>query len=140
MDNLTQLIKLANVAREQVECVNTKAQLNSYLDRLPSDLEGGCGVASLHLMNLANSRGLRPTFVHGTFRNRWDAHCWIEYYNHVIDLTATQFISCPKVHVVNAKKNREIYRRDFVSRSFVKSEERIKGWALYVPELRELVQ
>lgn len=136
MNNLERLIELASVARQHIIIVNRKAQLNTYLNRLPQDLEGGCGAASLHLMRLANNRGMHPKFVFGAFRQPHDSHCWLEYYNHVVDITATQFIKCDPVCVTNMKDIGSPYQyRDFTSRSFIKSKNRISGWAIYAPEL-----
>lgn len=81
---LQKLIKLARLARKHIE------QLNMF----EPDLSGACGLASAHLLRLANLHGIFPEFRASAI------HCWIYYHGHIIDITATQFDeSIPKIFV-----------------------------------------
>lgn len=83
-DKVQRVIQLARLARRRV------LSLGGY-DR---DMAGACGLVSWYILCLANREGLYPTFVKG------QGHCWVRYFNHVIDASAQQLhADCRPVHV-----------------------------------------
>jgi hypothetical protein len=109
-------------------CIRLAYSVRKTFDRKwhVSGLRGACAQASASLVKLSNAYGLRPTFVHGTFVIqgkyplwwiRHHDHCWVQYQDHVIDITATQFdphtnTSHKKVLVVPKKDPRyKVYRK-----------------------------
>lgn len=133
---LNTLLHLANVARRDVELLVP----HFY----PNNLGGACGTASYHLMRLANLNNIYPTFIGGTFvrdkenkPSRIDDHCWIEYQNYIIDLTATQFGSFPAINVVT-KSDFHYSVFDFMSNNQDEVWNDISSWAQYPRLLRSL--
>lgn len=128
------LLQLASEARKDIELL--------VPDYYPYNLWGACGSASYHLMRLANISNIYPTFVGGTFitdgndNSKW-GHCWIEYQNYVIDLTATQFGSYPNINVV-PKNDHHYSVFDFRSDNQDIVWDDIKSWAVYPRILRNL--
>lgn len=88
---INKLIDLAYIAREQFE-----AELGEN-----HDLAGYCGLASFRLLLMANYNGIYPTLAYGI--HAIEPHAWIEYYNKIIDITATQFGYDDRVVVINKK-------------------------------------
>lgn len=131
------LLQLANVARKDIELL--------VPDYYPDNLCSACGSASYHLMRLANLSNIYPTFVGGYFIREgnqepnkfFDGHCWIEYQNYIIDLTATQFGSYPDINVV-AKNDYHYSVFDFRSDNQYAVWDDIKSWAMYPRILRNL--
>lgn len=88
---LNRVIKLAGIARKR--CLRLERVLG-FKDGNPitiswfeSTLKDACGLVSWYTIYLANCEKLYPTFVKGDY----GIHCWVEYYNHIIDASAQQF-------------------------------------------------
>lgn len=60
----------------------------------PKTLEGGCAVASYTLYRAMRRAGYDAVLVRGESLVG-DSHCWVEWMDYVIDITATQFYSYP---------------------------------------------
>jgi hypothetical protein len=69
------------------------------------DLTCLCAVSSEIFINSLNRKGIRADLVAGEYDGK--GHAWVEVYGFIIDVTATQFTLCDKVHVVEADD--EIY-------------------------------
>lgn len=129
--NLSEFSKLALKAR---------GHIIRFMPEWDYDLGGACGVASYHLMRLANKVKVYPDFVAGTFSMDGESqgHCWIEYQNHIVDLTATQFsIDYDAIHIVPT--NDMHYLFDFKTNITLNAyNNALKSWASYPFELRFL--
>lgn len=135
MNRFSELVGLAREARLHVEELRTTVKLHAW-SAIPSSLMGACGVASLHLVNMAQKRGMNPSFVRGKFLD--DGHCWVEYYGCIVDITATQFIPCEPVHVRSIYRSDSPYHAKGRSKNIVYIEKKIKRWTLYADELKSL--
>jgi hypothetical protein len=129
---IQRFIKLAGVARNHIV---------RYMPEWDNDLNGACGVATFHLMALANKHGTSPTFVAGLFSLNQDeeehGHCWIEYDGYIIDITAAQFDEeLPLVHVVPAPDVHYIY--DFKTNDLDEAYNEIAYWVEYPTSLRKI--
>jgi len=82
------LLALASQARAHMEILVKLAK-----GTLPWGMAGYCGVGSRHLQSLAKSAGIDIDLVYGRYSSKRHSsgHCWTEYQNKVIDVTATQF-------------------------------------------------
>ena len=72
-----------------------------------SDLSGWCGVASAFLSYRLWNYKFKTVFVVGKYviNSRPTHHCWVEYRNNIIDITATQFHDAgPKVWIPNEEE------------------------------------
>lgn len=139
MDRLNQFVRLAKHARKHVHDLIPIVKFNSWSLCRQKDMGGACGVASMHLLNLANKRGFNPTFVSGFFAgpkniiSKSGGHCWIEYDGHIIDVTATQFCrSYNQIHVVRNDNKR--YQGNFRTRDLTKAINNHLTWTSY-PEI-----
>jgi hypothetical protein len=105
MKNENQVINLAKQARFYLEIL----ALQNNVDLFKKDLCGYCGVGSFFLKRLGKFINLDFDFVCGTYSstNHYSGHCWVEFDNHVIDITGTQFYKdiINPVHIV--KKNKK---------------------------------
>lgn len=82
------------------------------IDYYDDDLGGACNSASKALVLLMRKNGYRPQFILGEFFSRLekpgevvffgDSHCWVEWHNLIIDVTATQFGIKKAVFVTDA--------------------------------------
>jgi len=63
------------------------------------DLAGACGDASLALAFLLQKEGFPAEFVQGRHK-QCGGHCWVELYDHIIDITATQFPLSRKIRII----------------------------------------
>lgn len=54
-----------------------------------TDLGGACAIASYALWRVLKAKGHAATLVYQT--DMAEAHCWVEVYGHVIDITASQY-------------------------------------------------
>lgn len=92
-EQVRRVIQLAIIARCRV------FSLNIY----DSDMSGACGLVSWYILFLANHEKLYPTFIMG------DGHCWVKYFNYIIDATAQQFeYPCKPVHVIQFTRRKLI--------------------------------
>jgi hypothetical protein len=89
--NLNKLIDIATKARRHID------KWNRNKKAYPVDLCGACGMSSHYLVSQARKYKLYPTLAYGTFDGT--GHCWVEYRNHIIDITATQFDVYDDVYV-----------------------------------------
>ena len=122
---MNDVIKIAQAARKEMEQFALDyPEAGGY-----SDLEGYCAISSYFLKILARKLGYNLTLIEGmAFENYVDPdgtnkndinHCWITYKGKIIDLTATQFGSKRKVHIVNvSNKNYIKIRVANISKSF----------------------
>lgn len=69
------------------------------------DLNGACAISSYVLARSLKYNGYAVDFVLGRFDG--DFHCWVEYRNNILDITATQF-GLPPVYIV--KNNSPLYK------------------------------
>lgn len=84
MDYLTKSLA-ANVRRIIQSTIGT--------EDITADLKGACALASWALYTVLSAREPKHVrFVAGYYLTDEDVpHCWVEYHNLIIDLTATQF-------------------------------------------------
>ena len=120
--NLIEFAKIAKKARNHIE---------RWSPDCPPNFEGQCGLASFHLIRLANKKNIYPTFVGGLFiRQNTFGHCWVTYKNFIIDITATQFSNnFNPVHIVPV--NNVHYVPDFETNSSLDAWDNIKDWVEY---------
>lgn len=142
MKRFSKLVELGKTVRNQIEDLNPRVRFHDLMYPLNATLAGACGLASVHLVNMAQKNGLNPTFIQGNFmRDNYypDGHCWVEYYGCVVDLTATQFSPYyNKIHVVPLRTARAIYKPEFRSTSVDEIMARIKSWTIYDEALKSL--
>lgn len=82
-NNFTVLLESGLLIRRQI-----KLQLAIYQKIFNPNLKGACGLATMTLFNKFKSKyDLNAIF--GLYKKQY--HCWIDYNNLIIDLTATQF-------------------------------------------------
>lgn len=83
------IINLAKQARCHVEIL----ALANNKKTLQVGLCGYCAVASIHLCKLAKYLNINLNFVCGEYSSDHckSGHCWVEYKDKIIDVTATQF-------------------------------------------------
>ena len=145
MGALSDVLDLALIARQQVRDLSDKGhKFHSWVNPIPSDMAGACGVVCLHTVNMALKRGYHPTFVRGDYD--FMGHCWIEYYNHIIDPTATQFIyNADPVHyfrkdrkITQVRYNKNHHHRISSEKDIETVEKVIAGWTTYLPVLKQL--
>lgn len=146
MGAFSDVVDLALIARQQVRDLSDQGhKFHGWFNPFPNDMAGSCGVVCLHTVNMALKRGYHPTFVRGDYH--WMGHCWIEYYNHIIDPTATQFIyNASAVHIVNkravATKPSDYWHtakhRISSEKDIEDIEKKIAGWTTYLPVLKQL--
>lgn len=88
--DLVKVFYLAKQVRCHVEILAIQNKKNRILEL---GLCGFCGVASAHFYNLSKFLNVSVNFVCGEYRSKTcrSGHCWIEYKDKIIDLTATQF-------------------------------------------------
>ena len=111
-------IQIAYKVRKQCEVfVNSEASKN-YDFHKQDDLGCMCAVASFTLAFTLNKRNIEAKMIRGKFFINNDAHkdededcfgdehCWVEFRDKIIDITATQFDDVPKVYVSNRDSNR----------------------------------
>jgi len=55
------------------------------------NMTGACAISSYALYKALKNKGLKVKFVLGHFDYYLNKHCWIEYKDKIIDITATQF-------------------------------------------------
>lgn len=55
------------------------------------DLMGACAISSYVLWKVLKKSGIESNFIQGDFEFEWNAHCWVEIENIIVDITATQF-------------------------------------------------
>jgi hypothetical protein len=55
----------------------------------PVTLDCFCAIASVFLQKVLKNAGIETRLVTGTYK--LDGHCWLEYNNHIIDITLRQF-------------------------------------------------
>ena len=145
MGAFSDVVGLALIARQQVRDLSDRGlKFHNWVNPFPPDMAGACGIVSLHIMNMAFKRGLHPSFVRGDYD--FSGHCWIEYYGHIIDATATQFIAGAKpVHIVSnfRARNNPIYRKNSFrkvssEKDIEEIEQSLSNWMTYLPELKKL--
>ena len=73
-----------------------------------------CAIASFVLAKELNKHNIKAKMVEGTFEG--EAHCWVEWKNWIIDITATQFDIEAPVYIV--KKTDEKYKAKKVKQSY----------------------
>ena len=85
----------------------TRAQVRLFLGKRPhlplhKDLCGACAIASYLLVKNLKKAGYKSSFVTGEYED-FGNHCWTEYSNYIIDITASQFGLAPVyvTHVSN---------------------------------------
>jgi hypothetical protein len=112
-ETLNKLITLARIARRHVETL-------AYVEDMPPNLAGYCGIGSKYLEVLANKENIFPEFITGVFQkyNRildiyqiQSGHSWLEYSGYIIDITATQF-----KHVIS-KVDRDFGKKVYICRT-----------------------
>lgn len=122
------LLLLAREARKEME--NFAKDHQNIGDHIgdPKDLNCQCAISSYFLKLLGKRFGYNLTLVQGVAFERPYSHtdndinhCWIEYKDHIIDLTATQFNKkLKKVHVVNKKNENYLPLRKSCSKDSFK--------------------
>ena len=145
MGAFSDVVDLALTARWQVRELSDKGhKFHGWYNPFPSDMAGSCGIVCLHTVNMALKRGYHPTFVRGDYDLM--GHCWIEYYNHIIDPTATQFIyNADPVHYFRKDRKATQVRYNKINQHRINSEQDIatveqviSKWTTYLPVLKEL--
>lgn len=108
MDDTLRII--ANVARNEMEAF-ARVHGGSFE---PDTLETQCGISSYFLIELAKKFNYKLTLVEGVAFSEYGPpyvedmcnHCWVEYKDYIIDITATQFnLELPKVHITKINDN-----------------------------------
>lgn len=103
-----ELINIANEARLLTEKFASKIPYPGD----PGDLQGYCAIGSTILMHLAIKNKYRLFYVLGNYsrdlkqRNATYCynHCWNEWEEFIIDITATQFNVAEKVSILSKKE------------------------------------
>jgi hypothetical protein len=121
---LRQLRELAAVVRgvvqDNIRRVSEQKNIDYTDFGCPHDLEGACGYASWGLWKVLPG----STLVLGA----WDGctHCWVEYREFIVDITATQFGAFKKVRII-PKNSRyaKAYSRDHFNSE---AEEQLQDW------------
>ena len=94
-----------------IAACNKHPDLINQFDK--KNLCGACGLASYILKDTLNKRYDKyPDLVYGKYEHAgylWH-HCWVEYQNQIIDLTATQFKIFDEVYIVDNKN--PLYRAE----------------------------
>jgi len=74
-------------------------------------MAGYCGIGSLLLHKAASSVNIKTDFILGTFKTskeskKLSGHCWVEFENNIIDVTASQFGMESRVYVSTLEDDR----------------------------------
>ncbi len=107
------------------------------------DLGCYCAISSYFLCLLARKFGFHLTLVEGCAFEDWTEpnHCWTQYKDTIIDITATQFGCRNKVHVVAiGNKNYKVIRRLTKTRKGFKHDWGNQSPYEYIPYLQKLAE
>jgi hypothetical protein len=85
--------------------IRTNLETLSLLKKSRIDgMAGYCGLGAVLLYRVAAIHNIKTDFVLGTFKTptrkrKTSGHCWVEFGDHIIDVTASQFGMKPRVYV-----------------------------------------
>lgn len=89
-----------------VHCAVKRWVCSDGADIDPSDLCGGCAIASVALAETLRSKGYRPVIVEYEF-DTYGCHCWVEVNGYIADPTSGQFTGFKPFYVVR-KENYDV--------------------------------
>ena len=99
MTEFNKVVKVATILRNNINKV------------MPGDLGGECGNASSILVKVLQHFGVKSHFYSGDYyvpgAKHGSGHCWMQYKNKIIDITATQFGQTDRVFI--HPTNTELY-------------------------------
>lgn len=101
------IISIAEAVRMRCEVFAESSQSGDYDFHKQRDLACMCAVASFALHTALKRNGIKTRVAYGQFDGM--DHCWIEYRDLIIDITATQF-GMSRIHVVN--KHNAMYQKE----------------------------
>ena len=108
--DLQRIRQIASRVRKQCEKFADSPD-NHFLD----NLEGLCAIASYILQKELHKKGIDTKLIQGNFLEEWDEpcpdpynHCWIEWKDYIIDVTATQFGFKRKVYIHKNSRKQQI--------------------------------
>jgi hypothetical protein len=102
---------IAQDVRRRCEIFKSSTDARCYDFYKKNNLKGMCAVASYALHDALKKANIRSRVVNGTYNagRYWSGHCWIEYKDHIIDITATQFKIHRPVRIV--RKTSRLYTK-----------------------------
>lgn len=103
MKNEKLVRSIAKKVRKQCESFAFSKASEGYDFSYRGDLECMCAVASYALMTALQKKKIPCKMISGTCY--YDNHCWVEVYNHIVDITATQFGINKRVYISKDKSN-----------------------------------
>ncbi len=105
--SLIKIYSIAKKVRKQCELFANSKEARDKDYHESKDLACMCAVASHALLIALKDRGIEAVMVRGKYRKHRDYypthHCWVEYKDSIIDITATQFEVSKKVQIVKSK-------------------------------------
>ncbi|HUU87864.1 MAG TPA: hypothetical protein VMX17_08935 [Candidatus Glassbacteria bacterium] len=109
------------MATELETLISFGAQIRTNLETLSllkksriDGMAGYCGLGSALLHKTATVHNIKTDFVLGTFKTpnrkkKKSGHCWVEFGDHIIDITASQFGINSRIYVSNIGDDRYTY-------------------------------
>jgi hypothetical protein len=117
------VIKIATLVREACDDLVLSRKASKYDFYRKDDLSCMCGIASATLSKiLKRFKNCNVQLINGRFIDKrwhtptWFDHCWVQYNDHIIDITATQFGIHNKVNI--CKIGNKLYRLGRVMRTY----------------------
>jgi len=119
LNNISKLHKIASYVRNKINV---------------SDTTGLCAIASHRLVRIANRLGIKCKlcvgyfgYTYGDFQDTSNQnHAWVEYGGKIIDITADQFGSYPRVMITD-RKNSDVHHPFFFGKM---AEKQLRYWPL----------
>ena len=123
-NHLTDILNIGSIIHREI-----KLQLAVYQKIFKYNLKGACGLASITLFDKLKSK-YNLNVIFGSYKK--EPHCWLEYNNLIIDLTATQFNIKKEVYIAK-------YNHKYKAIAKVTSVKFFKLWNSFANPLNYLV-
>ncbi len=113
---MKKILKIAKDVRKKCEDFAMSSESCHFDFHNQPSLDCMCAVASFALYTALKHKNITSKVVYGMF-DKTGCHCWVEYRNWIIDITATQFDNV-KRPVYVTKKTNKLYEKEQVFRGY----------------------